>query len=188
MPDPGRRKKYVTCMVLMQKNHIEENPGNGLTIFLHKFTVFLSVFVNKLLVCMLIQPTTDKKLPIFFLFYTRGTGFGSEAWIKTHLEICCVLSHKVHMYIIHIGPQCMSRVGIGTPQPLSPQRVCPSPWNQREGGAHSPAGEGESQFQRQKKSLALCLLCCVQYGRGREEPQIFLYIYYLSMKTYICIH
>jgi hypothetical protein len=51
MPDPGRRKEYVTCMVIMQKNNIEENPGNGPTIFLHKYTVFLSVFVNQLLAC-----------------------------------------------------------------------------------------------------------------------------------------
>jgi hypothetical protein len=38
----------------------------------------------------------------------------------------------------------------------SPKRVCPSPRNQRGGGAHSPAGEGlgESQFRRLEKKLS----------------------------------
>ncbi len=51
---------------------------------------------------------------------------------------------------------------LGLSQPLSCQRVCPSPQNRGVGwGAHSPAGEGlgESQFRRLEKRLALCLLC-----------------------------
>jgi hypothetical protein len=49
---------------------------------------------------------------------------------------------------------------LGLSHPLSHQRECPSPKNQR-GGVHSPAVEvlGESQFLRLEKSLALCLLC-----------------------------
>jgi hypothetical protein len=44
---------------------------------------------------------------------------------------------------------------------LSRQRVCPSPRNQKGGGAHSPAGEGlgESQFRRLEKRLSNLLLC-----------------------------
>ncbi len=51
---------------------------------------------------------------------------------------------------------------LGLSQPFSRKRVCLSPKN-RGGGAYSPAGEGlgESQFQRLKKSLALCLLCAL---------------------------
>jgi hypothetical protein len=48
---------------------------------------------------------------------------------------------------------------LGLSQPLSRQRVCPSPQNQGGEGEHSPAGEGlgESQFRRLEKSLAFCL-------------------------------
>ncbi len=44
---------------------------------------------------------------------------------------------------------------LGLSQPLSRQRVCPSPQN-RGGGAHSPEGEGlgESQFRRLEKNLS----------------------------------
>ncbi len=54
---------------------------------------------------------------------------------------------------------------LGLSQPLSRQRVCPSPGTKGE-GAHSPAGEGlgESQFRRLEKSLALCL-----YSAGPME-------------------
>ncbi len=51
---------------------------------------------------------------------------------------------------------------LGPSQPLSRQRVCPSPQNRGGGGhMHSPAvvGLGESQFDDWRKSLALCLLC-----------------------------
>ncbi len=51
---------------------------------------------------------------------------------------------------------------LGLPQPLSRKRVCPSPRNQRVGGAHSPASKGVGESRNSddwRKSLALCLLC-----------------------------
>jgi hypothetical protein len=56
-------------------------------------------------------------------------------------------------------PQCMSprhNWELGLSHPLSRQQVCPSPRNQRGGGAHSPAGEGlgESQFRRLEKKFS----------------------------------
>ncbi len=44
---------------------------------------------------------------------------------------------------------------LGLPHPLSRQRVCPSSGN-KDGGAHSPAGEGleESKFRRLEKKLS----------------------------------
>ncbi len=47
---------------------------------------------------------------------------------------------------------------LGVSQPLSRQRVCPSPQN-RGGSTLAGEGLGESQFRRLEKSLALCLLC-----------------------------
>jgi hypothetical protein len=48
-----------------------------------------------------------------------------------------------------------SELGLSQSQPLSRQRVCPTPQNQG-GGAHSPAGEGlgESQFRQLEKKLS----------------------------------
>ena len=50
---------------------------------------------------------------------------------------------------------------LGLSQPLSRQRVCPSPQN-RGGRAHSPAGEGlgESQFRRLEKNLSTLSTLC----------------------------
>jgi hypothetical protein len=54
----------------------------------------------------------------------------------------------------------MPLVGIGTPHPLSRERVCPYPRSERgsggPGGTHSPTGEGvrECQFQRMEKKLS----------------------------------
>jgi hypothetical protein len=47
-----------------------------------------------------------------------------------------------------------------SPTPLAASE-CALPPGPKGGGAHSPAakGEGESQFQRLEKRLALCLLC-----------------------------
>jgi hypothetical protein len=56
---------------------------------------------------------------------------------------------------------------LGLSQPLSRQRVCPSPQNRGEGGAHSPAGAGlgESQFRRLEKKLSILptLWCTVTH-------------------------
>ncbi len=73
------------------------------------------------------------------------------------------LTHKVPVRTFKEYHRGMSpRRNWDSPQPLSRQRVFPSPQNQG-GGAHSPAGEGlgESQFRRLEKSLALCLLCAL---------------------------
>ncbi len=58
-------------------------------------------------------------------------------------------------------------------QPLSRQRVCPSPQNRGGGDAHSPAGEGlgESQFWRLEKKL--CTL-----------PTLCLWLYLICQCTY----
>ncbi len=55
---------------------------------------------------------------------------------------------------------------LGLSQPLSRQRVCPSPQN-RWRGANSPAGEGlgESQFRRLEKKLSTLHLLC---GSGKK--------------------
>ncbi len=59
---------------------------------------------------------------------------------------------------IYKGYHSVPSLELGLSHPLSRQRVwlCPSPRNQRVGGAHSPAGEGlgDSQFQRLEKKLA----------------------------------
>jgi hypothetical protein len=50
---------------------------------------------------------------------------------------------------------------LGLSHPLSCQRVCPSPRNQRGGEGSTLAcgwGGGGAQFRRREKSLALCLL------------------------------
>jgi hypothetical protein len=63
---------------------------------------------------------------------------------------------KVHVYKSTTEYVPSSELGLS--HPLSRQRVCPSPRNQRGGGggAHSPAGEGlgESQFRRLEKKLS----------------------------------
>jgi hypothetical protein len=58
--------------------------------------------------------------------------------------------HKVHTTVYVPSSE------LGLSHPLSRQRVCPSPRNQRGGGAHSLAGEGlgESQFLRLEKKLS----------------------------------
>jgi hypothetical protein len=59
-------------------------------------------------------------------------------------------------------------------QPLSRQRVCPSPQN-RGGGAHSPEGEGlgESQFRRLEKKLStLPTLCPTIYNLHTVRAQL----------------
>ncbi len=55
-------------------------------------------------------------------------------------------------------------VGIGTPPTPLPQASVPPP-RTNGGGAHSPAakGFGKSQFRRLEISLALCLLCALEY-------------------------
>ncbi len=60
-----------------------------------------------------------------------------------------------------------------TPLAASERALPPGP---KVGEAHSPAakGVGESQFQRLKKRLALCLLCGFLFCRGRfTTPQLF---------------
>jgi hypothetical protein len=61
-------------------------------------------------------------------------------------------------------------VRIGSPRPLSRQRVCPPPQNQRVGGGqHSLAGEGAGGADSDdwRESLALCILCDLQIVRYR---------------------
>ncbi len=69
--------------------------------------------------------------------------------------MCNGFHHKVQIYLEYHDHSVCPLVGIGTP-PLSHQRVCPPPMNQRD----SPAGEGvgESQFGRLdfgEKTIAL---------------------------------
>jgi hypothetical protein len=68
-------------------------------------------------------------------------------------------AHKVRItYIIKSTTVYVPLSELGLSQPLSRQRVCPSPQN-RGGGAHSPAGEGlgKSNSDDWRKNLALCL-------------------------------
>ncbi len=47
---------------------------------------------------------------------------------------------------------------LGLSQPLSRQLVCPSPRNQRGGGAHSSAGEGLGEYQNRRLEKKLSTL------------------------------
>ncbi len=72
------------------------------------------------------------------------------------------MKHKVHIYKeYHSVCPLVGTVPLPS-HPLSYQRVCTSPRNQRVGGeAHSPAvrGWGSPNSDDWRKSLALCLLC-----------------------------
>jgi hypothetical protein len=52
-----------------------------------------------------------------------------------------------------------------SPTPSLPSECACAPPPGTKAGAHSPAGEGlgESQFRRLEKSLAVCLLCVLNY-------------------------
>ncbi len=75
---------------------------------------------------------------------------------------------------------------LGLSHPLSRQRVCPSPQNQREGG-HTRLrvrGWGSPQFRRLEKSLALCILC----GRDNVAPSLLvfnLFVYHVHRTCYM---
>ena len=67
-------------------------------------------------------------------------------------QLICRISPTTQSTYIYRVPQCMSpRQNWDSPTPLSRQRVCPSPPNQR--------GWGSPNFDDWRKSLALCLLC-----------------------------
>jgi len=68
------------------------------------------------------------------------------------------VSQSTHILYIEYHSICLL-VGIGTPQPLSRKRVCPSPPEPQGRGAHSPAGGGVPIPYDWRKGLALCLLC-----------------------------
>jgi hypothetical protein len=66
-------------------------------------------------------------------------------------------------------------VGIGTPPTPLPQASVPPPrWS---GGTHSPAakGVGKSQFRRLEISLALCLLCALEYVYAGQSSLVKLH-------------
>ncbi len=72
----------------------------------------------------------------------------------------CVTSDSQITHI-HIVPQCLSPVRMGTPHPLYRKRVR-GPLPGTKGGTHSPAGEGVGGGPKTddwRKSPALCLLC-----------------------------
>jgi hypothetical protein len=93
-----------------------------------------------------------------------------------------VLQHKVRRYIEHHS--VCPFVGIGTPPTPLPQASVPSPPPAKGWGAHTPAakGVGESQFRRLEKSLALCLLCVLQY---MEQNVLCLVTYRISKRASI---
>jgi hypothetical protein len=70
--------------------------------------------------------------------------------------------------------QCTSSE-LGLSQPLSRQRVCPSPQNPGGGGegAHSPGGEGlgESQFRQLVKKLSTLPRTPRQGDRAQNHPR-----------------
>jgi hypothetical protein len=76
-----------------------------------------------------------------------------------------IYDHKVHTYTEYNSTRVPSSE-LGSPSPLSRQRVSPYPRNQRE-GAHSPAGEGlgESQFRRLEKKLSTLPTRCTVYDK-----------------------
>ncbi len=86
--------------------------------------------------------------------------------MKPIVYLLCVCRSLQNAYIPRVL-QC-PRVGIGTPHPLSHKRV----WDQKGGGAHSPADEGMHGgvpiSDDWRKGLALCLYT------DRKENQIFL--------------
>jgi hypothetical protein len=77
-----------------------------------------------------------------------------------------MLAHTKYVYIKNTTVYVPSSE-LGLSQPLSRQRVCPSPQN-RGGGAHSPAGEGlgESQSNDLRKSL---LCACAPFTSSHKR-------------------
>jgi hypothetical protein len=78
--------------------------------------------------------------------------------ISVHTE-----PHKVHTYVPRV-PQCLSLRWNWDPLSThSPASECASPRNRVERGTHSPEceGVGESQLERLRESLVLCLFCSV---------------------------
>jgi hypothetical protein len=72
---------------------------------------------------------------------------------------------KAQSTYIYRAPQCMSpRRNWDSPNPFAASE-CALPPGPKGGGAHPPApkGVGEFQFRRWRKSLALCLLCVLDY-------------------------
>ncbi len=108
---------------------------------------------------------------ILIFFWAVFSEFKQTQIYRIHEE-CSSLSfaltvalHKATKYI-HIKSTTVyvPSSELGLSHPLSRQRVCPSPRNQRGGGAHSCAGEGlgESQFQRLEKKFSTLPTLCIK--------------------------